>query len=192
MALIKCPECEETISDKAKVCIHCGYPISEHISSLLEEVEYESENFDDSEDEEVVGICAIDGVKYNLSDFKDFFFNEERNKGMTPFGMSRWLSENIPELSLDAAQGLVKIIQETGEIPSEFSIDGFKTKEAEEEERRKIYETKWDNLVHCPRCDSTQIVTGQRGYSLMWGFLGSNKTMNRCASCGYKWEPRKW
>ena len=29
MALIKCPECGENISDKAKNCIHCGYPLKE-------------------------------------------------------------------------------------------------------------------------------------------------------------------
>lgn len=29
MALIKCPECGKDISDKAKVCIHCGYPLDE-------------------------------------------------------------------------------------------------------------------------------------------------------------------
>lgn len=29
MALIKCPECGKEISDKAKHCINCGYPISE-------------------------------------------------------------------------------------------------------------------------------------------------------------------
>lgn len=45
--------------------------------------------------------------------------------------------------------------------------------------------------VRCPKCHSTQIVTGQRGYSMVWGFLGSNKTMNRCANCGHKWEPRR-
>ena len=27
MALINCPECGKQISDKAPVCIHCGYPI---------------------------------------------------------------------------------------------------------------------------------------------------------------------
>ena len=27
MALIKCPECGNNISDKAKACIHCGYPM---------------------------------------------------------------------------------------------------------------------------------------------------------------------
>lgn len=28
MALIKCPECGKEVSDKAKSCIHCGYPIN--------------------------------------------------------------------------------------------------------------------------------------------------------------------
>ena len=31
MALIECPECGKQISDKAEVCIGCGFPISKHI-----------------------------------------------------------------------------------------------------------------------------------------------------------------
>lgn len=27
MALINCPECGKEVSDKAKICIHCGYPL---------------------------------------------------------------------------------------------------------------------------------------------------------------------
>ena len=30
MALIKCVECGKEISDKAKNCVHCGYPIYKH------------------------------------------------------------------------------------------------------------------------------------------------------------------
>lgn len=29
MALIKCPECQKEISDKAKQCIYCGYPLDD-------------------------------------------------------------------------------------------------------------------------------------------------------------------
>lgn len=29
MALIKCPECGKEISDRAKACIHCGFPLDE-------------------------------------------------------------------------------------------------------------------------------------------------------------------
>ena len=47
------------------------------------------------------------------------------------------------------------------------------------------------NTPKCPRCGSTSITAGQRGYTLLTGFLGSNKTMNRCANCGHKWEPRR-
>jgi len=42
---------------------------------------------------------------------------------------------------------------------------------------------------HCPKCNSTAITAGQRGYKLMTGFLGSNKTVNRCANCGHSWSP---
>ena len=29
MALVRCSKCKKEISDKAKVCIHCVYPINE-------------------------------------------------------------------------------------------------------------------------------------------------------------------
>ncbi len=29
MALIKCPDCGQMVSDRAKACIHCGCPLSE-------------------------------------------------------------------------------------------------------------------------------------------------------------------
>ena len=29
MALIKCPECRKEISDKARACPNCGYPVNE-------------------------------------------------------------------------------------------------------------------------------------------------------------------
>lgn len=45
--------------------------------------------------------------------------------------------------------------------------------------------------IKCPKCGSTNIATGQRGYSLLAGFLGFGKTMNRCGNCGYKWTPNK-
>lgn len=45
------------------------------------------------------------------------------------------------------------------------------------------------HTLHCPKCGSSNVVISQRGYTLMTGFIGSNKTMNRCGDCGYKWEP---
>lgn len=36
MAMIKCPECEKEISDKAKECIHCGCPIRQNEPQKVE------------------------------------------------------------------------------------------------------------------------------------------------------------
>ena len=46
-----------------------------------------------------------------------------------------------------------------------------------------------ESQVHCPKCGSTDIGVTNRGYSLMWGFIGSGKPMNVCKKCGYKWKP---
>ena len=35
MALIKCPECGKEISDKAKACIHCGFPLDEKVDTVV-------------------------------------------------------------------------------------------------------------------------------------------------------------
>ena len=60
----------------------------------------------------------------------------------------------------------------------------FNIHKAFEEEQKKL-------IPKCPKCGSTSITTGSRGYSLFTGFLGSGKTVNRCGNCGYKWEPGK-
>jgi tellurium resistance protein TerD len=59
------------------------------------------------------------------------------------------------------------------------------------------------NQLQCPRCRSTQIVIGSRGFSggtgllgavlfgpigALGGFLGSNKTICRCGKCGHSWS----
>lgn len=59
-----------------------------------------------------------------------------------------------------------------------------------EKEKRKNFEAN-KNILHCPKCNSTNVTTGQRGYSFLTGFLGSDKTVNRCGNCGYKWKPGK-
>lgn len=56
----------------------------------------------------------------------------------------------------------------------------------EQQEKAKQEER---NKPKCPKCGSTNITTGQKGYSFWTGFLGSNKTVNRCGSCGHTWKP---
>lgn len=41
MPLIKCPECQNEISDKAAMCVHCGFPIKEHLEKSIEKKDKE-------------------------------------------------------------------------------------------------------------------------------------------------------
>lgn len=75
-------------------------------------------------------------------------------------------------------------------------------KEYEENKARGIDIT---TQPRCPRCGSTAIATGPRGYSSAFslvssllggnpveaGLIGSGRTVNRCAKCGMTWKP-KW
>ena len=42
----------------------------------------------------------------------------------------------------------------------------------------------------CPKCGSKTISTGSRGANWFWGFIGADKTVNRCSRCGHTWNPR--
>lgn len=71
-------------------------------------------------------------------------------------------------------------------IEYELKMSQFRSQvEAQEAERKKIEESK----PRCPKCGSTSITAGQKGYSFWTGFLGSNKTVNRCSNCGHTWKP---
>lgn len=48
-----------------------------------------------------------------------------------------------------------------------------------------------ENCACCPKCGSTSIATINRGYSIIWGLLGSGSPVNVCQACGYKFKPGK-
>ena len=52
------------------------------------------------------------------------------------------------------------------------------------------YRPKSNDTLRCPKCNSTSISTGARGFSIVTGFIGSGSTVNRCGNCGYKWKPK--
>lgn len=47
------------------------------------------------------------------------------------------------------------------------------------------------NTLTCPKCGSTNVTTGARGWKWTTGFIGSGKTVNRCGNCGYTWKPKR-
>ncbi len=53
---------------------------------------------------------------------------------------------------------------------------------------RYDYKTRTSRVV-CPKCGSSSIATVNRGYSILWGFLGSGNPVNVCQRCGYRFKP---
>ena len=73
--------------------------------------------------------------------------------------------------------------------PIEYSIKLAQFKEIADNKKK---EQEQERLTpKCPKCGSKSITTGQKGYGLIMGFWGSNKTVNRCGSCGHTWQPNE-
>lgn len=166
MALICCPECGGMISDKAPTCIHCGFPM----------------NKPPDDNQEKRGKCLINGKEYDLTEVLNSIVNEEYPKAKELLtGLNTGLT-SIDEIRLR------KLLLETKKIPHQFNSGDtvYENKVVSPEELKRI---RANSPVRCPKCKSTSIATTNRGYSLVWGFIGSGKPMNVCQKCGYKWKP---
>lgn len=142
MALILCPECKEQISNKAKICIHCGYPIEE-INKTEDECKIVLINAGDNIIQTIKLIRAITKVDLKTA------------------------NEAIKSVPIIIVENINK--QEADAIKKEFSIIGADTKIyigsnnnftsinqiAKETQTKK--QTQRINLPHCPYCNSTNI-----------------------------------
>ncbi len=63
MALMKCPECGNDVSDKAKSCPHCGYPIEEFLIVQKEKTVIEKCPYCGSESIASEGYCNDCGMR---------------------------------------------------------------------------------------------------------------------------------
>ena len=181
MALIRCPECQQNVSSKAKTCIHCGYPLSEIPDEQLDAFK--------------PNICTIYGKEYDLSNLKEeaLSSNYKSDSGIKTLALIRY--DAIEKLGGRGMIALIREIQQTGEVPNVFDAEGQykydKKTVAPESTGGNVTPSKYDDLPRCPKCKSTAIATGARGYSMMWGLIGSGKTVNRCAMCGHTWKPKR-
>lgn len=63
MAIIKCPECQNEVSDKATACPKCGCPITNALEEKTEQVnEQEKENTKNSKKKVVKTVCIVAGI----------------------------------------------------------------------------------------------------------------------------------
>lgn len=162
MSLIKCPECGKEISDKATVCIHCGYPIKEETDKI---------NIEQNTKKIFVYMCMSSECS---NPFKEF----DKYQGATCLcpDCGEPMDYYETEIIDNNTELVVKRIDEKG---NEVTYDHQETHQSQPK----------SNTLHCPKCGSTAITTGSRGINWFWGTIGSGKTVNRCGKCGYTWKP---
>ena len=118
-------------------------------------------------------ICIINGKPIDFSDIYDEIIQLTKEERI---GKILNLISKKSSLEMKDSMELYKVIQKGDGLPNSYN-----GKEAK---------CDTNNLLpKCPKCGSTSITAGQRGYKLLTGFLGSNKTVNRCANCGHQWKP---
>jgi ribosomal protein L7/L12 len=164
MALIKCPECGKEVSDKAAVCIHCGYPLQAQasvsmIGSQLQKVVIPSMR--QPSDNKIAVITLV--------------------RRLTGLGLAQ-AKELIESSNPVIKDGLTP--DEANEIIAEFSNLGVKATALDSSARV-------ESVIRCPKCGSTEYHAGARGFSIVTGFVGSGKTVLTCLKCGHRWKPGK-
>lgn len=176
MALIKCPECGNNVSDKASVCIHSGYPLTPQkeekpqiqVTTTLRQVQSANSPtirslapfYLYSQKPDIVYLRC--GKCEKVYGFKSMYFSRISEDSCVP---------NTPVICPNCQNGC---------------------SQGEQIKKRELFaDLKKNTTVKCPRCSSTEIVGTTRGFSIWTGFLGSGAYRNACKKCGYKWDPKK-
>lgn len=177
MALIKCPECGREVSDKAPACIHCGYPLAQPQPSVQlynvvykgfpsTKIQYDNQVKMIGCIRQLLNISSLSEAK-NIIDNPPYVLAEN-----TTMENAKWI-----EATLTPYRCIIEIQPSKSSNPSSVNAKVEK------------YIANGGSTIICPRCGSNQVAVGQRGFSVWSGFLGSNKTVNRCGKCGHSWDP---
>lgn len=164
MALIKCNECNNMVSDKAALCPHCGCP---------------AKFFVNINNEGYTLFCEITGQKYDLSGVYNLV-----KQGNTP--SNRWSGcckiKEITGLEVADAKGLWDKMVSLDAVPAKF--------ETLKEERAR--ERKNSTTPKCPTCGSTDLFKKSAASRALDGFVFGRLSVEgrsqfECRNCGYKW-----
>ena len=201
MALIHCPECNKEVSDRAEICVHCGYPISKWIKKENSNSSQSNEVNEDVKDDNPNNIYLYREKKYNLTDLVDYI--KENTHPDVEINSQTWAEAR------HILRTYISIGKEEDLLISyihKYRMLGTA------KDRKKYYEHKKSHVshtqfnyapaysnknnmynssqivVHCPRCGSTSVTTEEQGYGL-FGWIGASQKKNLCQKCGHKWWP---
>ncbi len=168
MALIKCPECGKDISDKSKVCIHCGYPLEEEQS---EEVRY----------------CTSCGTKNSIHDKNCIScgksFIENNNQKATNTSIS--VPERKDVMGFASSTPVVKNPQPINHSQSVF-VSNADENVARCPRCNSTSLSAGKKGFGYGKAVAGAVLVG--GIGLLAGGIGANKTVITCLKCGYKFE----
>lgn len=181
MSILRCIECGHDVSSFADRCPNCGCPVNVILDNQHNAI---GKKYD------VVLESFVTGLKNEVMFTR--FVSESSGGKYSQTDVKR-MADNLPQTIItgvdkDVAESVVAKIKE---LDGKASIKES-TEDHEPTSAQKIkssYLFKMGEPLKCPRCGSTAVTTTSRGYSLIWGFAGSNKTVNRCGKCGYTWKP---
>ena len=197
MTQIECPNCRKIIDSTNECCPNCNYNIAEYLNkiNLLKDNKVISNKlficpncgkFETSKNT-LYFICDNCGTPYKSTDITRDEYWDEFTKFFLDKKGDEYNLNVIKEYVGDTINwDLYYTNKKTQEENINNKIKYQQQKEAKEKARQDAI-----NNPHCPKCGSTAITAGQRGYSILTGFLGSNKTVCRCANCGHSWKPGK-
>ena len=139
MALISCPECGKEISNRAKYCIYCGFPLDELQNKSNQNAVVDSVN-------RTSNVCKIDGIEYDLTEVKNDLLSlpegkltDQTDKDKLHIILKKMV-HSINGFSIFAAIMLASEIRETKTVPSSFNAEQYAAKFKQD-----------DGLIHCPR-----------------------------------------
>ena len=175
MALITCPECGKEVSDMAKMCPNCGYPINDPTVPDVKN-----------------NICVFKGQRYDLTEVLECVektFDERgecKEKKSTAYHI---LERIIPTIGCDTNE-LLGYLARYRKVPDFNFIptgDPFKYRLLKPNNYNPTpTPEKKPPVPKCPKCGCTNIQVVPKKWSFFTGFL-TNKTERVCANCKYKW-----
>lgn len=215
MALITCPECGNKVSDKSKMCVHCGYPLENYqFSQKIVCPRCNNENDPDS------SFCTECGspltsvaVKQPTKQIKQTvicpfcgFGNEPGSIFCTNCGKSidiNMINTAIQKRQLEIMESEARARKAQEKANRAEQLERQKTMELEQKVL-KAQARDMKKMARCPRCSSTSLSSNKKGYGigkgligaaiagpigLVAGNIGSGKVTVTCLKCGYRFKP---
>lgn len=175
MALITCPECGKEVSDKAKMCPNCGYPINDPTVPDVKN-----------------NICVFKGQRYDLTEVLECVKETYDRNGYTTdkeYTAYFMLERAIPTIGCDTNE-LLSYLAVYHKVPDFNFIptgdpDKYRLVKPKDYDPTTTPEQK-PPVPKCPKCGCTNIQVVPKKWSFFTGFL-TNKTERVCANCKYKW-----